>query len=382
MTAKQPDKHNDRYGGLTKIRAKTTGFFRLEQTGGRWWLITPDGNGFISIGMNHFDLTVLKYPDNIHVWKTQYDGSEEQYLRQGIAQPLREWGFNTIGWTEEMVAGEWMNTDTLIRHSPEWSHRQYQAVGMPYCHSLPFVEIEDFNAYPHYPDVFAEDFEIWANYIARRSCMDMAEDPLLIGYTLCPRPAFQKQGKGTWACGLDLKDPDDLKKLWQTVERYYQVVTRAIKQYDPHHLILGHRFNQPPDTPDWCLEIAADYTDAILANWWIPDLASVRNVLGHWHNLTGKPILISDTAFLCPTTLRPTGQGANFLDSQRARGEAYQRLASASCAVPYIVGWHWCAYIENRVRKSGIRNYLDQPYWDCVNLMQEFNRHQLFEILS
>ena len=40
------------------------------------------------------------------------------------------------------------------------------------------------------------------------------------------------------------------------------------------------------------------------------------------------------------------------------------------------------AYIENRVRKSGIRNYLDQPYWDCVNLMQKFNRHQLFEILS
>ena len=24
--------------------------------------------------------------------------------------------------------------DTLIRHSPEWSHRQYQAAGMPCCH--------------------------------------------------------------------------------------------------------------------------------------------------------------------------------------------------------------------------------------------------------
>ena len=110
----------------------------------------------------------------------------------------------------------------------------------------------------------------------------------------------------------DLKDPDGLKKLWQTVERYYQVVTRAIKQYDPHHLILGHRFNQSPDTPNWCLEIAADYTDAILANWWIPDLTSVGNVLDHWHNLTGKPILISDIAFLCPTTLRPAGQGEIF----------------------------------------------------------------------
>ena len=63
--------------------------------------------------MNHFDLTLLKYPDNIHVWKTQYGDSEEQYLRPGIAQPLREWGLNTIGWTEEMVAGEWMNAEIL-----------------------------------------------------------------------------------------------------------------------------------------------------------------------------------------------------------------------------------------------------------------------------
>ena len=113
MTAKQTDTRNDQYGGLTKIRTKATGFFRVERIGGRWWLITPDGNGFISIGMSHFDLTVLKYPDDIHVWKTQDGGSEEQYLRQGVAQPLREWRGNTIGWTEEMVAGEWMNADTL-----------------------------------------------------------------------------------------------------------------------------------------------------------------------------------------------------------------------------------------------------------------------------
>ena len=373
---------NNTYGGFRGVQAKATGFFRTEQIDGRWWLITPDGNGFISIGMNHFDLAVLKYPDNIHIWQTQYDGSEEHYLRQGISQPLQEWGFNTIGWTEEMVAGEWMNAGTLIRHSSEWSHHQYQIVGMPYCHSLHFVEIEDFNTHPYYPNVFAEDFEIWADYVARRSCVGMAEDPLLIGYTLCPRPAFQKQTEGAWAVGLDLTNGNDLKKLWRTVERYYQVVTRAIKRYDPYHLILGHRFNQPPDTPNWYLEIAKDYTDAILANWWISDFVSVRNVLDRWYNLTGKPILISDTAFLCPTDLRQTGDGANFLTNQRARGEAYQRFASELFVVPYILGWHWCAYIENRVRKSGIRDYLDRPYWDCVNLMKEFNTHQLYKILQ
>ena len=67
---------------------------------------------------------------------------------------------------------------------------------------LPFVGIEDFNAHPYYPDVFAEDFEVWADYVAHRSCVDMDERSAFVGYTLCPRPAFQKQEKGTWAIGI------------------------------------------------------------------------------------------------------------------------------------------------------------------------------------
>ena len=376
---KKPDKFRDQYGGFTRVKTEATNFFRIQRIEDRWWFITPEGNGFISMGMNHFDLTVLKYPDNIYIWRERYGNSADRYIREGIAQPLREWGFNTIGWTEETVAGEWMNPKTLIRHSPEWSHRQYQLAGMPYCHSLHFADVEDFNANPHYPDVFSEDFEVWADYVARKSCVDMADDPLLIGYSLCPRPDFQRQIEGSWAEGLDLSDKDDRKKLWQILERYYCVITEAIKRYDTNHMILGNRFARPPDTPDWYLEIAKDYTDVILANWWMSDLGSVQDTLDHWHKLTGKPILVSDSAFLGPTELRPTGGGPNFMPSQRARGEAYQRFASAISSVPYILGWHWCAYIENRVRKSGIKSYLDEPYWDCVNLMKEFNKQRLYE---
>ena len=379
---KVPDERLDRYGGWREVQAKATGFFRVQEVAGRWWFITPEGNGFISMGMNHLDLNVLKYPDNIHIWRERYGGSEERYIQEGIAQPLREWGFNTIGWTEETVAGEWMNPKTLIRHSPEWSHRQYQLAGMPYCHGLHFADIEDFGTNPHYPDVFSQDFQLWADYVARKSCVDMADDPLLIGYFMCPRPAFERQSPGSWADGLDLSDENDRKTLHETVLKYYQVVTESIRRYDSHHMILGNRFNSPSGTVDWCLEIAKDYVDVILANWWMSDLAGVTGTLDRWHELTGKPILIADSAFLAPTALRPTGSGPSFLPSQRARGEAYQRFATEALSTPYVLGWHWCAYIENRVRKSGLKSYLDEPYWDCVDLVREFNNQRLYSVVS
>ena len=43
----------DRFGGIpTSPRLRATGFFRAEQVNGRWWLVTPDGNRFFSIGVD------------------------------------------------------------------------------------------------------------------------------------------------------------------------------------------------------------------------------------------------------------------------------------------------------------------------------------------
>ncbi len=41
-----------RYGGYGADRRKATGFFRVEQVGGRWWFIDPQGCRFWSAGVN------------------------------------------------------------------------------------------------------------------------------------------------------------------------------------------------------------------------------------------------------------------------------------------------------------------------------------------
>ena len=45
-----------------------TGFFTVGQRDGRWWFVTPDGNPFWSIGMNHIDSAALRFAESDGVW--------------------------------------------------------------------------------------------------------------------------------------------------------------------------------------------------------------------------------------------------------------------------------------------------------------------------
>ena len=212
----------DRYGGYPGIRAEATGFFRVQRVLGRWWFIDPDGNAFISLGVNHIESSALKYPDNVHIWRERY-GSEERWLKEGVAARLRGWGFNTIGWTQEVVAPN-------AQHSPVWEVEQYQWAGMPYCHMLPFVNIATYEHHPLYPDVFGPQFEQWVDYVARSYCTDMADDPDLIGYFYVDCPAWLGHAHGpSWADGLDLTDDADLAKLQRIATRYYTLLHDAIR---------------------------------------------------------------------------------------------------------------------------------------------------------
>ncbi len=105
----------------------------------------------------------------------------------------------------------------------------------------------------------------------------------------------------------------------------------------------------------------------------------VRTDLARWHELTGRPVLISDMLYLAPTEVLQVGKGApSYVPDQKARGTAYAKFAEAAFEEPYIVGLHWCAFLENRTRKSGLKNYLDEPYEECVSGMQEFNRDRVY----
>lgn len=368
----------DQYGGTTQMISDATEFFTVRKIDGRWWFITPEGHGFISMGMNHLDLSSIKYPDNIHIFNERYGGSNDRFITEGIAQPLKAWGFNTLGWSQEMVGGVWGKPGSIIRHSPEWTPNQFRLANMPFVYNLAFAEIEKFNNNPHYPNVFDSDFDMWADHLARSVCVDLANDPLLLGYADLPLPDFTRKTPGSWAEHLNFENPNDMDQLKAIVDRYFEVTTQAIKRYDPNHLIFGPRFSPMPENLEWVIEAAGKHFDALLCNWFIsPD--EITTELKKWHKLSHRPILISDMAFLAPTDLLEANPGgASYVPDQKARGIAYRKFNEQSLRSPYILGHHWCAFFENLCRKSGIKNHFDEPYWDCVNEMKTFNCKHLY----
>ena len=45
------------------------GFFTLGRRADHWWLITPYGKPFFTMGLNHIDPATLRYPENISIWR-------------------------------------------------------------------------------------------------------------------------------------------------------------------------------------------------------------------------------------------------------------------------------------------------------------------------
>ena len=107
-------------------------YFKLEQRKGHWWFITPKSKAFFSIGLNHIDAASLRYLENIHIWRDKYDGSNINWIKESVAPNLKAWGFNSVGWVQEVTVRQW-------RHSRSFTSDEYKALDMPYCHMLPFI---------------------------------------------------------------------------------------------------------------------------------------------------------------------------------------------------------------------------------------------------
>src|SRR5579859_4542722 len=302
------------YGGSTELTFPSTGYFRVEKAADRWWLVDPDGGAFITVGLNHADESNLKYPHNAEVWKKKY-GSREKWIRDGVVKDLKDWGFNTIGWTQEYISGDWgvaldwFGDPIDLGHSTTgWSAADFKTADMPYVLQLRVEQIEDWNGYPAFRDVDSRDFDVYCDYLARSVCFDHAESKNLIGYFLVDIPAWLPHASG--ADFPQLKGLDEAarnEKLFNVATKYYQTITKHIRKYDPNHLILGDRYNGNKGIPAAVLQAMKPSVDVLSVQYFTaPNEESrrqMRDDLARWHEETAKPVIIADIGNWAPTEL-------------------------------------------------------------------------------
>ncbi|MCX7045488.1 MAG: agarase [Candidatus Sumerlaeota bacterium] len=346
--------------------APATGFFALAQRGGRWRLLTPEGQPFFSLGLNHIDDSPLRYAANGELWRNKYGNSRERWLKESVAPDLRAWGFNTVGWTQEVV----IRGDLIHRHSPSFTFEEYQWLGLPYCHLLPFAETHQWENETKRPDFFSKDFEDWCEYVARSQCARFAGDPKLIGYfyTDCPtwvhtRPPNQWKGP--------LFDPEKLKtdagktELRALATRYYRITHDAIRRYDLHHLILGDRYEANAPLPMEVVESAKPFVDALS----FQDFKDPVKNLAAWHARTGMPVLWADGAKNINTKDPASGETIG-----RNDGKYYAETLKSLRDNPGCIGAHLCgAYLRNYARNRGLRDEHERLDEENVALITKAN---------
>jgi hypothetical protein len=343
--------------------ATTPRTFTVGQRGGHWWFFTPDGTPFFSIGMNHVDSAALRYPENGDLWWERYGNSEQRWLEERVVPDLKAWGFNTLGWVQEVV----IIGPTLHRHSPNFPPEAYRWADMPYCHMLAFTETYQREHHVVYPDVTTPDFEAWCDYVARKDCARMRDDPNLIGYFYADVPPWchtvdrlwtTKEAcvpYGPWFDPAMVESEAGRRELRRQAERYYQITHDAVRRYDPHHLILGDRWEGKALLPDVIVAAAAPYVD-VLSFQYFDTPAVIAKAFNRWHRLTGKPVLLADAA---PVDRDPAQYGP---------------MLEAMREVPSCVGWHVCgAYLRNRARGYGFREADETPNQAMIDAATEAN---------
>ena len=362
-----------------QVTADATGFFRAEHIDGRWWLISPEGNAFFSLGLNHAEETDLLHPNNRHVWEKKY-GSREAWIA-GVLDDLPRFGFNTLGWTQQWIAGDheidadWLNRIDL-RHSSGWSSAELRGARTPYVQTIRFAEIENWNGNPRFPDVFSHDFQDYCDHLARRIGGAHRDDEMLIGYFFVDIPAWLPHASGRNFPGLAGLTPEKYeRRLSDIARKYYEVTAGALRRSDPDHLVLGDRYNGNKGIPPVVLEAASPHID-VLSVQYFPGrtgaaLQQMRTDLSGWAAATGKPVILADVGNHAPTALHAARWDA--LTDQHERAANYVAAFEAVVDQPWLVGWHWCGYVENSVRGWGLKNHLDEPYQEFVAPITEFN---------
>ncbi|MCB1120357.1 MAG: agarase [Verrucomicrobiae bacterium] len=335
------------------------GFFTLDHRDGHWWLIDPDGKPFFTLGLNHIDPASMRYPENIHLWREKYHNSTTEWIRNSVAPNLKDWGFNTVGWVQEVTVRKW-------RHSRAFTAEEYRTLNMPYCHLLPFMESHQWEKHTVHYDFFASDWEERCDYIARAHCAEMADDSNLIGYFYSDCPTWtHNQPENAWRGPIF--DPDRLKteagrkELKALAHQYYKTTHNAIRRHDPHHLIFGDRYEANAHIAMEVIEAALPYIDVLA----FQDFKNPVEHLDYWHKTTGKPVLQADA----------TGSLPGESGFRRNDGAWYARVVEALYENPGCIGFHLCgAYQRNKARGRGLLDEFERPDTENIDLIRAANR--------
>ncbi|GAT33593.1 agarase [Terrimicrobium sacchariphilum] len=164
---------------IGSAQAETTGYFHVEKRDGRWWLITPKGEPFLSKGV----CAVRYAPDPIlGTGPSLYgEANAKKYpsvkaWAEAKTSQLLAWDFNTLGaWYDEGMVfgkGDRLARTPILNIAADYARKHIEAGGGKKSAWEMGV----------FPDVFSPDFETFARERAHKVCTPQAQDSNILGW--------------------------------------------------------------------------------------------------------------------------------------------------------------------------------------------------------
>ena len=147
---------------IRTTQTEPDGFFTLGIQNNHWWLITPKGKPFFTIGLNHIDPASLRYPENIHIWAKNMAVAPYGGSRNPLPQP------QGLGLQHSRLGSGSHGKKLILAFTID----EYRTLKMPYCHLLPFTESHQWEKHTVHYDFRSEEWNV--DYVARSHCAELA----------------------------------------------------------------------------------------------------------------------------------------------------------------------------------------------------------------
>jgi hypothetical protein len=379
------------------------GVFSVAMQGGHAWFIAPDGQRFLSQGVNHVadsshDAPNPNFYDPVN---KQFAGDKAAWVASAF-QRLSSWGFNTVGaWSDDALYGQRFpytyilysaGFDQPLEHvfDPYFESRvatntekarklkdDPYLIGYFLDNELPWWGEVGWHAggqksllekYAH-AEVGTGGKRVLRQFLESRYGQDLARFNAAYHTTLHSFDELEQSIELPVRGPALRRDADDFAGV--VAERYFAVTTKALRERDPKHLILCVRFAGEAPWP--VVEVAGKYCDVLSVNQYQRTGDVDQRLLDDFYVKTKKPILVTEYSFSATENQSgdPNTKGASVtVPTQRERAEHTQRFASQALALPYVVGMHWFEWadespqgrFDGENQDYGLVDIHDHPY--------------------
>ena len=267
----------DSYGGTNQLKGKSTGWFHLEELGGRRWFITPEGNAFFPVSLAHI------YTGNSQpTVQKLHDGDKEAWIEKWFGQ-MRGLGFNCA------LAGVTSQCrDPQGYVEVEKVEALFRRESFPYTVGLFLIPHP--NELPkgqERPDIFTPAYQDWVEELVADVCSRYTDDPMMMGYYYGFGTFIRPQSWIDSIPSLDSEAPEQ-ENIRNMAVHLYRMVHDAIGRHDPNHLILGpYVKEQSFDIETW--KALTPYVDMLSPQHFNRDSSFAEQSAA-----TGRAVLVSD----------------------------------------------------------------------------------------